>query len=79
MEEVHIYKNWFHMQSITYTFGLNTWHNLQKSYIPKFATQGGHTFFINIASADMKHYRSHFFPDITKPGFGKTCFEFSYT
>ena len=49
------------------------------SYIPKSCTQVGHTFFINIAFANMNHCRSHFFSEITKPSFYETCFEFSHT
>ena len=65
--------------TITHTFDFITWHDNYTSYIPKFGTRGGHTFFIPIAFANMKHCRSQIFAEITKPGFDETCFEFFHT
>ena len=79
MKAVYVYKNQSHIQTITYTFDLNTWDNHHMSYIPKLGTKVGHTFFIIVAFANMNHRRFHFFSEITKPSFYETCFEFSYT
>ena len=71
--------NQLRILTITYTFDLNTWQNNYTSYIPKFGTRVGHTYFISIAFANMKHCRSHIFSETTKLGFDETCFEFSHT
>ena len=75
MKAVYVYKNQSHIQTITYTFDLMR-DNHHMSYIPKLGTKVGHTFFINIAFANMDHCRSQFFPDITKPSFYETCLNF---